>query len=123
MIFSQKPSFCTICKKQLTHKHKPKKEWNVNGPLCADCHLDKMKEHYEGTVKQKCISCGVTKKITDLWEPRWQWDMEGLLCKNCFDQKEKDFNTKKEFCSICGAKLNFFRYNAKSKFKISEESR
>ncbi len=118
MIFSQKPSFCTICKKQLTHKHKPKKEWNVKGPLCADCHLDKMKEHYEGTIKQKCISCGVTKKITDLWEPRWQWDMEGLLCKNCFDQKEKDFNTKKEFCSICGAKLNFFRFNAKSKWKL-----
>jgi rRNA maturation endonuclease Nob1 len=44
--------------------------------------------------------------------------MEGLLCKNCFDQKEKDFNTKKEFCSICGAKLNFFRYNAKSKWEL-----
>ena len=118
MIFSRKPSICAICKKQITHKHKPKKEWNIQGPLCANCHLDKMKEHYEGTIKQKCVSCGVTKKINDLWEPRWQWDMEGLLCKNCFDQKEKDFNVKKEFCSICGAKLSFFRYNPKSKWKL-----
>ena len=119
MLFNRKPSFCTICKKQITHKHKPKKEWGITGPLCADCHVDKMKEFYEGTIKQKCISCGITKKITDLWEPRWQWDMEGLLCKNCFDKKEKNFNEKKEFCSICGAKLSFFRYNPKSKWKVT----
>ena len=69
-----------------------------------------MKEQfYEGTIKQKCVSCGgMTKKITDLWEPRWQWDMEGLLCKDCFDKKEKDFNAKKEFCSIVWSKVTFF---------------
>ena len=118
MIFSRKPVFCAICKKQVSHKHKPKKEWQIKGTLCADCHMDKTKEYFEGTFKQKCVTCGVTKKIHDLWEPRWQWDMEGFLCKKCFDEKEKDFNSKKEFCSVCGAKLSFFRYNPKSKWKL-----
>ena len=121
MLFNRKPSNCTICKKQITHKHKPKKEWGITGPLCADCHVDKMKEFYEGTIKQKCVSCGITKKITDLWEPRWQWDMEGLLCKNCFDKKENDFNLKKEFCSRCGTKLGFFRKTPKTKWNVEGE--
>ena len=69
-------------------------------------------------MRQKCVECNVSKKITDLWEPRWQWDMKGLLCKSCFDKKEKDFSTKKEFCSICGAKLSFFRYNPKPNWKV-----
>jgi len=117
-LFNREPKFCAICKKELKHKHKPKKEWNIEGPLCGECHMDKMREFFEGTMKQKCVECNMTKKITDLWEPRWQWEMEGLLCKNCFDKKEKDFTTKKAFCSICGAKLNFFRYNPKSQWKV-----
>ena len=32
-LFSKKPSYCTVCNKELTHKHKPKREWNVKGPL------------------------------------------------------------------------------------------
>ena len=87
-LFSKKPTNCTICNKELTHRHKPKKEWNIKGSLCGDCHFDKSKEYYEGQVRQPCVKCGVTQKITDLWEPRWQWDMEGLLCKKCFDEKE-----------------------------------
>ena len=117
MLFG-KTAHCTICNKELTHKHKPKKEWGVRGPLCGDCHVEKMKEFYEGNIKQKCVNCGSTKKISDLWEPRWQWDMEGLLCKSCFDSKEKDFDQKKAFCSICGVKMGFFRYNPKSKWKV-----
>jgi hypothetical protein len=77
-----------------------------------------MEQYYSGTYKQKCKSCGVEKKITDLWEPRWQWEMEGLLCKSCFDAKELDFSKKKEFCSVCGAKLSFFRMNPKSSWNI-----
>ena len=112
------PILCAICKKELKHKHKPRKEWNIQGSLCGECHMDKMKEFYEGSMAQNCVSCGTKKKITDLWEPRWQWEMEGLLCKDCFDKKEKDFTVKKEFCSICGTKLGFFRYNPKSKWKV-----
>ena len=115
---SRAPVFCTICNKELKHKHKPKKEWNIDGHLCAECHMDKMRDFYEGTMTQNCVQCSVKKKITDLWEPRWQWEMEGLLCKDCFDKKEKDFTTKKEFCSMCGTKLGFFRYVPKTKWKV-----
>ena len=78
-LFSKKATNCTICNKELTHRHKPKKEWNIKGSLCGDCHFDKSKEYYEGKVRQPCVKCGVTGKITDLWEPRWQWDMDCLL--------------------------------------------
>lgn len=117
-LFSRKPVFCTICKKEISHKNKPKKEWNVKGPLCGDCYIDKANEYYEGKIRQACVNCGIVKKITDLWEPRWQWDMDGLLCKDCFDKKEQKHNMQKNFCSLCGSKLGFVRYNPKPKWKI-----
>ena len=43
-LFSKKPKNCAVCDKVLTHKHKPKKEWNIKGLLCGDCHFDKSKE-------------------------------------------------------------------------------
>ena len=58
------------------------------------------------------------KKIANLWEPRWQWDMEGLLCKDCFDKKEESFGKTKNYCSVCGAKMKFIRYNPKPKWKV-----
>jgi len=117
-LFSKKSTYCAICKKEVTHKNKPKREWNVKGILCGDCHVDKTKEFYEANIRQPCVKCGVTKKISDLWEPRWQWDMDGLLCKDCFDKKEGDHATKKNYCSLCGAKMALFRYNPKPKWKI-----
>ncbi len=117
-LFSRKPVFCAICGKELTHKHKPKKEWKINGRLCGNCHVDKMQEFYEAKARQPCVNCGIKKKISDLWEPRWQWDMEGLLCKECFDKKEEGFERKKNFCSLCGTQLGLIRYNTKSKWKI-----
>jgi hypothetical protein len=117
-LFSKKSVICTLCNKETTHAHKPKKEWNLKYPLCTECYMKTMEQYYSGTFKQKCVKCGVEKKITDLWEPRWQWDMEGLMCKACFDSKEIDFGQKKEFCSICATRLNFFRYNPKADWKI-----
>jgi len=117
-LFNRAPTYCAICEKELKHKHKPKKEWNIEGHLCSDCHMDKTRQYFEGTMTQVCGVCNSKKKITDLWEPRWQWEMEGLLCKSCFDKKEKTFTEKKEFCNICGAKLGFFRYNPKDKWDV-----
>ena len=116
---NRSPKLCAICQKELKHEQKPKKEWNIEGLLCGDCHMDKMRQYFEGTMTQNCVECKSKKKITDLWEPRWQWEMEGLLCKSCFDKKEKIFAEEKEFCSICGAKLSFFRYTPKSKWKVT----
>ena len=117
-IFSKKPTFCAVCKKEITHKHKPKREWNVKGVLCGNCHVDKTREFFEATQRQPCVKCGTTRKISDLWEPRWQWDMDGLLCKDCFDIKEKEHATTKNYCSLCGAKMGLIRYNPKPKWKI-----
>ena len=41
-LFSKKSSICTICKKETKHKHKAKKEWYVESPLCGECYMDKM---------------------------------------------------------------------------------
>lgn len=120
-LFNRKPAYCSVCNKELTHKHKPKREWQIEGLLCGDCHVDKAKEFYEGKVRRPCAECGVVRKITDLWEPRWQWDLEGLLCKNCFDKKESGFEKKKNFCCICGAKLGIIRYRPKPRWKIDGE--
>ena len=117
-LFSSEPAICTICKKPTKHKHKAKKEWYVESPLCGDCYVTKMQEQYDGSVKSFCGQCKIKKKVTELWEPRWQWDMKGLLCKTCFDKKESYFNQKKEFCSQCGAKLGFFRYKPKPHWKM-----
>ena len=117
-LFGRKRASCTICNKEITHKHKAKREWYVKSPLCSDCYLDKMKETYDATIIKKCAICETKNKVTNLWEPRWQWDMEGLLCKKCFDEKELDFNEKKNFCCICGSKLGFIRYNPKNSWKI-----
>jgi len=117
-LLHRKPSFCTVCKKSLTHKHKPKREWNVEGPLCSDCYINEMQKQYDLSIKQKCVICGIEKNVPDLWEPRWQWDMEGLLCKECFDKKEESFEVKKKFCALCGTEMGFIRHNPKSKWAI-----
>jgi hypothetical protein len=44
--------------------------------------------------------------------------MDGLLCKECFDKKEAGHNTKRNYCSLCNAKIGFIRYNPKPKWKI-----
>jgi hypothetical protein len=117
-LFDRKPSICSMCNKETKRTQKPKKEWSIEGQLCTECYMKTMEQFYNGTYKQKCVSCGTEQKITNLWEPRWQWDMEGLLCKTCFDSKEIDFNQKKEFCSICGTRLSFFRYNPKNEWSL-----
>ena len=118
-LFGGGPEYCAVCKRELGHKHKPKREWNIRGKLCGDCHVDKTKEFYEATVRQPCKVCGTTRKISDMWEPRWQWDMDGLLCKECFDKKESEFDQKRNYCSLCGAKMGLIRYNPKPKWKSS----
>ncbi|ABK77045.1 multiple Zn finger protein [Cenarchaeum symbiosum A] len=120
-LFGRKAEHCAVCGKEMQHRHKPKREWNMKGRLCGDCHVDKSKEYYEGKIRQSCTVCGTTKKITDLWEPRWQWDMEGLLCKECFDVKEGDFENRKKYCSMCGARMKFLRYRPKPGWKMDGE--
>ena len=117
-LFAQKPAFCTLCKKQIKHKHKPKNEWQVEGPLCGDCYVTQIQRIYDLSLRQKCVLCNAEKDVPDMWEPRYQWDMKGLLCKSCFDQKDSEYKTHKEFCKMCGKKLGIVRYNPKGKWSI-----
>jgi predicted RNA-binding Zn-ribbon protein involved in translation (DUF1610 family) len=118
-LLGRKPAFCSVCKKEITHKHKPKNEWQMEGPLCGDCYVSQMKKFYEQSLKQKCVNCGIEKDVPDLWEPRYQWDMKGLLCKSCFNKKDEEYKNLKEFCNICGKKLGMIRYNPKKKWSIA----
>ena len=117
-ILSRKPSFCTVCKKQIAHKHKPKREWDIEGPLCSDCYLNEMQKQYDLSLRQKCVMCGIEKDVPDLWEPRWQWEMKGLLCKACFDKKEEAYNKLRDYCTICNTKFGFIRYDPKKEWSI-----
>lgn len=57
-------SFCTICKKSITHKNKPKREWDVEGPLCLDCYMNEMQKNYKS--KEIQTSKGTTGKSTKM---------------------------------------------------------
>ena len=117
-LFNRKPIICKICKKESNHKHKPKNEWKIEGPLCADCYVDQMNKFHELSLRQKCVTCGTEKDVPDMWEPRYQWDMTGLLCKTCFDKKDLDFKNKKSFCASCKKPLGMIRYNPKKKWVL-----
>jgi hypothetical protein len=117
-LFTQKPVACCICKKNISHKHKPKTEWQIQGPLCGDCYVDQMTKFYELSRRQKCVVCKTEKDVPDMWEPRYQWEMKGLLCRTCFDKKDEEYKKLKTFCAICGKKLGMIRYNPKRKWAV-----
>ena len=118
-LFGKKVGICSVCKKEIAHKHKPKQEWQVEGPLCGDCYVNQMKKFYDLSLRQRCVVCNVEKDVPDMWEPRYQWDMKGLLCKECFDKKDGEFKAKKDFCTVCGRNLGMIRYNPKIKWDLS----
>lgn len=124
-LFQKKKSvFCNICNRELKHKYKPAKEWNIEGFLCADCHIEKTKEfiakqqQYE-EIPDSCIICKKELK-TEKKKPRWQWNMDSdiFLCEKCYNQKELAYQTKINYCVQCGKKIGFVRYNPKPQWKI-----
>jgi hypothetical protein len=117
-LFGKKNATCTVCKKHIIHSHKPKNNWDVDGPLCGDCYVDMMKEHYEKNNENKCVSCGAEPGGFSLWKPNKEWDIKGWLCKPCFDEREKSDNESKKFCSMCGIKLGFISYSPKKEWKL-----
>ena len=124
-LFQKKKSvFCNICKKELKHKYKPAKEWNIEGFLCADCHIDKTKEfiakqqQYE-EIPDNCVLCKKELK-SEKKKPRWQWNMDSgsFLCNDCFQKKELSYEKRQNFCSVCNKKMGFIRYNPKPIWNI-----
>lgn len=115
-LFSSKKSSCTACGKQISHVHKPKKSWGVEGPLCADCYVDLMEKNFESDREEKCTACGVSPGSFNLWRPRKEWQVSGWLCKQCFDKREQEDERVKNFCCMCGSKIGFFTYKPKKEW-------
>jgi len=121
-LFRKKEAFCTICKKKIiSHKHKPKREWNLEGSLCANCYVDFMKKYYNNNNDDKCTLCGSKPGSFSLMRPKKEWNLRGWLCQPCFDQKEKSDNELKKFCCLCGIKLGFISYTAKKEWNFTGE--
>lgn len=107
----------------MQHKHRPMKEWGIDGFLCGDCHLDKMREYYvERKVPKKklvkCDLCGKEVDPEDVYEPHRGLNLKGRICRECFEGRQKEQQKQFEYCALCGKKLGFFRYNPKDKWKI-----
>ncbi|MDE1815462.1 MAG: hypothetical protein KGI11_02765 [Thaumarchaeota archaeon] len=117
-LFSKKKTPCAICKKEVSHTHKPKNSWNVNGLLCGNCYVDLMEKYFENDNDDKCTLCGDTPGSFNLWKPKKEWEVTGWLCKPCFDQKEKQDNDLKNFCCLCGAKIGFVSYSPKKEWNM-----
>jgi hypothetical protein len=119
-LFSKKKEFCTVCKKGISRKSTPKKEWNIKGPLCADCYVDLMKKPH-GKKKDsddKCVACGEEPGGLNLWKPKKEWEIRGWLCEPCFNEREKADNELKKNCLVCGAKLGFIARRPKKEWNM-----
>jgi hypothetical protein len=126
---------CAICTKELTrHKYKPSPDWNIEGLLCSDCHIEKTRDFIlKAEIEKRKESeqkereertCHLCKTLIDLdgekKKPEWKWNMNDgiILCAQCYSKTEAEFNRKLNFCAICNKKIGFFRYNPKQKWKI-----
>jgi len=118
---------CAVCNVELgRHKYRPAKEWNMDGQLCADCHIEKTKEFMLAQQRaveapDTCANCG--KEILsaeDRNKPKWQWDMaSGLfLCHPCYLKKDAEHGKKMNSCAACGGKLALIFYHPKPSWKI-----
>ena len=120
---------CANCGQVLKHKYKPPDDSEIEGFLCADCHIDKTKEQVLKKQEEKkrlqeakgrCSICAKELEEADKNKPKWQWEMGtgSVLCEECYDNKRTEFEKKINFCAICQKKLSFFRYNPKPKWKL-----
>lgn len=117
-LFGKKKS-CSVCKREVSHTHKPKGTWKVQGPLCANCYVDLMKENFENDKKDRCSLCGSEPGSFSLWKPNKEWKIQGWLCKSCFDRKEKEDSDLKNFCCSCNKKIGFFVYSPKEEWGMN----
>ena len=118
---SKKKEFCTVCKKGISRKSNPKKDWNIKGPLCANCYVDLMKVNFDKKKDNdnKCVLCGAEPGTFNLWKPKKEWEIKGWLCESCFNEKEKADNELKKKCSVCYTKLGFFVHRPKKEWNIT----
>ena len=75
-LFTKKPLSCAVCGRDLKHRYKPQDEWKIEGYLCSDCHIEKMKEF--STRPKEPNTCAICKEqLGDIAvRPRWELEME-----------------------------------------------
>ena len=123
-LFGQKKSLvCTVCGRELRHKYKPSKDWNMQGFLCADCHIEKTKEfalkEQEPEV-EKCALCARQIEEGESKKARWQWNLEAgaVVCAPCFEKRDREHERLVNFCASCNVKMGVIRYNPKPEWKV-----
>jgi hypothetical protein len=95
-------------------------QWGIDGFLCGDCHLDKMKQFYsqDPSEKEKCEMCGRGLDPKDVYELHRGLNLKSKICAECYENERKELDKKSDNCTICGKKLGFFRYNPKREWNI-----
>lgn len=111
---------CTMCKKNTASTSKPKKEWGIQGRLCANCYVEMMKKPHPKKTNEddKCVACGDEPGGLNLWRPKKEWDLKGWLCEPCFNEWVRSDNELKKNCILCNAKLGFFPRHAKKEWNL-----
>ena len=114
---------CTVCGRELRHKYKPSKSWNIEGFLCADCHIEKTKEFTlkeQEPVPETCALCNTEIQDGAAKKAKWQWNLDAgaIVCPSCFDRKDKEFDKRINYCAVCGVKMGIIRYNPKPLWNI-----
>lgn len=76
-LLKRKPSFCTICKKNISKGNKPDKKWNIEGLLCLECYMIEMKKQYgikdEVANDSKKIQTNSPGKSTKMIRYQYYW--------------------------------------------------
>ncbi|MDE1863477.1 MAG: hypothetical protein KGI33_11285 [Thaumarchaeota archaeon] len=115
-LFSKKKASCALCKKEITHTHKPKRSWKVEGSLCADCYLDLLEKNFEDDPEDRCAVCSAEPGSFNLWRPKKGWGVKGFLCKSCFEEREREDDDLRNSCCQCGSSTGIFPRRAKEEW-------
>jgi hypothetical protein len=115
----KKEKYCSVCNKRTPNTSKPKKEWNLEGQLCAKCFVDYMKKPIpKKKTDDVCVACGAEPGGLYLWKPNKEWDLKGWLCEPCFNERQKSEDELKQNCVLCNARLGFMPRRAKKEWNL-----
>jgi hypothetical protein len=123
-LFGKKePLRCSVCNKELKHKYKPGKDWNMQGYLCGDCHIEKTKEFMlkkQEPEPEVCALCKSEIEEGTAKKARWQWNLDvgAVVCGACFGSKEAEYERTLNYCTVCNSRIGFVRYNPKPAWKL-----
>ena len=119
----RKVTNCSLCGREVKHKYKPSRNWNIEGILCGDCHIEKTKEFIlkeQEPAVETCALCKAAIEEGGSKKAKWQWNLEAgaVVCASCFDKKDMEFEKRVNYCAACGVKMGIIRYNPKPTWNV-----